>query len=131
MKRFTFVLMATAPLVMLAATADSTRAQSTAGLRLFETKCASCHQSAQVPKAPDASVLRKMTPESVYAAFSKAPHTEIQGLPEDDQKTVATYLGGRKLGVTEIADAKSMPHRCASNPPMSDTSPGPMWTAWG
>src|SRR5713226_1152974 len=106
MKRFKFVLMAAAPLMMLGATADSTLAQSTAGLRLFETKCASCHQSAQVPKAPDASVLRKMTPESVYAAFSKAPHTEIQGLPEEDKKTVAAYLGGRKLGITALADAK-------------------------
>jgi len=131
MKRFKFVLMAAAPLMMLGATADSTLAQSTVGLRLFETKCASCHQSAQVAKAPDASVLRKMTPEAVYAAFSKAPHTEIQGLSGDDQKTVAAYLGGHKLGVTEIADAKSMPNRCASNPPMSDISAGPMWNGWG
>ena len=63
MKRFMFVLTAVASLVMLPATADPALAQSTVGLRLFETKCASCHQSAQDQKAPDASVLRKMTPE--------------------------------------------------------------------
>ena len=131
MKQFIFVLMAAAPLVMLAATADSTLAQSTVGLREFETKCASCHQSAEDQKAPDASVLRKMTAEAVYTAFSKAPHTEIQGLSEDDKKMVAAYLGGRKLGVTEIADAKSMPNRCSSNPPMNDIAAGPMWNGWG
>jgi polyvinyl alcohol dehydrogenase (cytochrome) len=131
MKRFMFVLIATTLLVMLPATADSALAQSTVGLRLFETKCASCHQSAQGQKAPDASVLRKMTPEAVYGAFSKGPHTQIQGLSEDDKKMVAAYLGGRKLGVTEIADAKAMPNRCASNPPMSDIAAGPAWDGWG
>ena len=131
MKRFMFVLIAAASLVMLPATADSALAQSTVGLRLFETKCASCHQSAQDQKVPDASVLRKMVPETVYAALSKGPHTQIPGLPEDDKKMVAAYLGGRKLGVTEIADAKAMPNRCASNPPISDITAGPMWNGWG
>ena len=53
-----------------------------------------------------ARLWRRMTTEAVYAAFSKEPHTKIQGLSEDDKKTAAAYLGGRKLGVTEIADAK-------------------------
>ena len=44
---------------------------------------------------------------------------------------VSAYLGGRKLGVTEIADAKKMPNRCASNPPMSDIAHAPMWNGWG
>src|SRR5580704_5633734 len=131
MKRFMFVLTAAASLVMLPATADPALAQSTVGLRLFETKCASCHQSAQDQKAPDASVLRKMKPEVVYAAFSKESHTQIQGLSEDDKKMLAGYLGGRKLGVTEIADAKAMPNRCASNSPMGDIAAGPMWNGWG
>jgi polyvinyl alcohol dehydrogenase (cytochrome) len=131
MKRFKFVLIAVSPLVMLPGTADPALAQSTVGLRLFETKCASCHQSAQDQKAPDASVLRKMMPEVVYAAFSKGPHTQIQGLSEDDKKMLAGYLGGRKLWVTEIADAKAMPNRCASNSPMSAIAAGPMWNGWG
>ncbi len=131
MKRLLFVLIAGASLVIVPAPADSTFAQSTVGLRLFETKCASCHQGAHDQKAPDASILRKMTPEAVYAAFSKTPHTQIPGMSEDDQKTVAAYLGGRKLGVTEISDAKAMPNRCASNPPIGDIATGPMWNGWG
>src|SRR5207245_4712942 len=106
MKSFLFVPVAVASLVMLMAKADKALAQSTVGLRLFETKCASCHQSSQNKKAPDATRLRKMTPETVYAALSKASHAQIQGLSDDDKKMMAAYLGGRKIGITEIAAAK-------------------------
>jgi polyvinyl alcohol dehydrogenase (cytochrome) len=131
MKSFLFVPIALASLIMFAATPDRALAQSTVGLRLFETKCASCHQSAPNQKAPDASRLRKMTPEAVFAVLSKAPHSQMQGLSEDDKKTVAAYLGGRKLGVTEIADAKKMPNQCTADPPMGDIAAAPMWNGWG
>jgi len=131
MKSLTFVPITVASLVMLTATADKALGQSTAGLRVFETKCATCHQSAQNQKAPDASLLRKMTPEAVYAALSKAPHAQMQGLSDDDKKTAAEYLGGRKIGVAEIADAKKMPNQCTSDPPMGDIAAGPMWNGWG
>jgi polyvinyl alcohol dehydrogenase (cytochrome) len=129
MKRFMFALTAVAPLLMLMATVDNARAQS--AVRLFETKCATCHQSAQNQKAPDASVLRKMKTEAVYATLSKAPHPQIQGLSDDDKKTAAEYLGGLKLGIAEIADAKKMPNQCTGDPPMGDISTGPSWNGWG
>jgi polyvinyl alcohol dehydrogenase (cytochrome) len=132
MKRFRFVLIAATSLVMLRASADSALAQSTVGERLFETKCTSCHQgAARDQRVPDASVLRRMAPESVYAAFSRTPHTQIPGLSEDDKKIVATYLGGRKLGVTEIGDAKAMPNGCAIKRPITNIAAGPMWNGWG
>jgi len=124
-------MVAAAFLFMLATTTNSALAQSITGLRLFETKCASCHQGAHDQKVPDASMLRKMMPERVYAAFSKSPHMQISGLSEDDKKIVAVYLGGRKLGVTEIADAKAMPNQCTNNPPMREIAAGPMWNGWG
>jgi 4-hydroxybutyrate dehydrogenase len=60
MKRFFFVLLTAASLMMISAPAASVLAQSVAGLRIFETRCASCHQSqgARDHKAPDAGVLR-------------------------------------------------------------------------
>ena len=131
MKSFLFAPIAVASALILTATPNKALAQSTAGLRTFETKCASCHHSAQNQKAPDASRLRKMTPEAVFAALSKAPHTQMQGLTEDERKTEAAYLGGRKLGVTEIADAKKMPNQCTADPPMGDINAGPMWNGWG
>ena len=131
MKRPLLVLIAFASIVAFVATSDSAFAQTGAGVVVFENKCASCHQSAQAQKAPDVSVLRKMTPEAVYAALSKAPHTQIQGLSDDDKKTVSAQLGGRKIGITEVADASKMPNRCASNAPMGDIATQPMWNGWG
>src|ERR1700691_1339536 len=120
MRRFMFAMMGAALLVVLPPATDSTLAQSTNGLRIFEAKCASCHQSARDRSAPDASVLRRMSPAAVYSAFAKSPHTQISGLSEDDKNILAAYLGGRKLGVTEIADAAKMPNRCASNSPLGE-----------
>ena len=94
MKRLVLVAVAFGSMAVLAATSDPAFAQSANGVIVFESKCASCHQSAKPQKAPDASLLRKMTPEAVYAAFSKAPHTQIQGLSEDDRKMLAAHLGG-------------------------------------
>ncbi|HZP34598.1 MAG TPA: PQQ-binding-like beta-propeller repeat protein [Candidatus Acidoferrales bacterium] len=130
MKRLTFALGVVVCLAVLA-TSDKALAQSTVGLHLFESKCASCHQSAQNQKAPDASVLRKMKTEAVYAALSKAPHTQIQKLSDDDKKTVAAYLGGLKLGIAEIADAKKMPNQCTADPPMKDIDAASSWNGWG
>ncbi len=131
MKRPLLVLIAFTSIVAFVATPESASAQTAAGVVVFENKCASCHQSAQAQKAPSLSVLRKMTPEAVYASLSKAPHTQIQGLSDDDKKTVSAQLGGRKIGVAEIADANKMPNRCASNPPVFDIARQPMWNGWG
>src|SRR5260370_17690667 len=131
MKSFLFVPITFASLGMLTATPDRALAQSTVGLRLFETKCASCHQSAADHKAPDASRLRKMTPEAVFAVLSKAPHSQMQGVSDDDKKSVAAYLGGRKIGVAENAEAKKMAHQCTAGPPMSDSTGGATWNGWG
>src|SRR5579872_6502540 len=131
MKRPLLVLIAFTSIVAFVATSEPAVAQTAACVVVFENKCASCHQSAQAQKAPGLSVLRKMAPEAVYASLSKAPHTQIQGLADNDKKTVAAQLGGRKIGVTEIADANKMPNRCASNPPMGDIATQPMWNGWG
>ncbi len=131
MKRPLLVLIAFTSIVAFVVTSESAFAQTAAGVVVFENKCASCHQSAQAQKAPGLAVLRKMTPEAVYASLAKAPHTQIQGLSDDDKKVVSAILGGRKVGVTEIADANKMPNRCASDPPMGDISTQPMWNGWG
>src|ERR1700756_394710 len=127
MKNFMLVTAALAAFVVLTATPDKALAQSPAGVRLFETKCATCHQSAPDKKAPDVSRLRKMTPEAIYAALSKASHEQVQSVSDVDKKTVAAFLGGRKVGVTQIADAKKMPNQCTPDPPMSDITAAPSW----
>ena len=136
-KRLLFVLMpvvlaVAVPAAMILFTPGAVLAQSTAGLMLFETKCESCHQSAaRTSKAPDAAKLRKMSAEAVYAALAKAPHTKIEGLADDDKKLVAGYLGGRKLGVAEMGDAKVMPNRCTTGAAMGDLAASPLSSGWG
>src|SRR5580693_8493525 len=116
------LLMLMTSLALLLAAPDSARAQATEGLVRFEVKCASCHQNAaaNAPKAPDAAKLRRMSAEAVYAALDKAPHTQIPDLPDEDKRLIAAYLGGRKIGIAEISDAKMMPNRCTTNASMGD-----------
>jgi polyvinyl alcohol dehydrogenase (cytochrome) len=129
MRRFSWTVAAL--IVVLAAAVDFASAQSSVGVRTFEQHCASCHQSAGHPKeATDASKLRRMTAEAVYAAIGKASHPALKAT-EDEKQLIAAYLGGRKLGIAEMADAKRMPNLCASNPPLGDLSASPTWSGWG
>src|SRR3954469_21193367 len=92
-------------------------AQSQAPFRLFEQRCASCHQApVNAPGAPDASKLRRMTAEAIYAALTTGKHASLEGPTPDEKIRVATYLGGRKPNMAEIGDAKKMMNRCTTNP---------------
>ena len=103
MKSFRFVSVAVGSLVMLTATADKALAQSTVGLRLFETKCASCHQSSQNKKAPDASRLRKMTPEA-RVAFVEAKSKEHAQIA----KQIQELSGKRDAYIKEEVQKKGL-----------------------
>jgi len=133
MKPFLAALIPAALAAALVLAPRAAQAQATTGLVAFEAKCAGCHQTAAgaAAHAPDASKLRRMSTEAVYAALAKAPHTGIAGLAEEDKKLISAYLGGLKLGIAELADAKMMPNRCTASAPMGDISKGPAWTGWG
>ena len=132
MKRSVWILIAL--IGMLWPAGDSARAQTTAGVRLFEQHCATCHGN---PKssvaAPDVLSLWKMTPEAVYAALARGPHTTSPGPADDEKREIAFYLGGRKVDIAQIADAKLMPNKCSSNPSIttSELSGKPSWNGWG
>jgi polyvinyl alcohol dehydrogenase (cytochrome) len=133
MKRFRLALIPAIVAAVVTVVPRAAHAQSTTGLIAFEAKCASCHQTAAgaAAHAPDAAKLRRMSAEAVDAALGKAPHTQIAGLADEDRKLISAYLGGRKIGIAELADAKAMPNRCATNPPMGDISKAAAWTGWG
>jgi polyvinyl alcohol dehydrogenase (cytochrome) len=107
-------------------------AQSQAGFRLFEQRCASCHQAVtNAPGAPPAAKLRRMAPEAIYAALTTGKHANLQGPTPDEKRLVSAYLGGRKVDMAEIGDAKRMSNRCTTNPPLGDIATRPMWNGWG
>ena len=114
------------------AAADAGFAQGVGDLRLFEQHCTNCHGNPSGPAgAPDGLALRRMTAEAVLAAITGPVHPALQGITDEEKKMIAGYLRRAKADVAKVDDAKLMPNRCASNPPMSDISAGPMWNGWG
>ena len=100
---------------------------------IFQTNCTTCHGNPNAPqRAPEVSTLRHMSAEAIYAALTTGPMA-VQGqkLNDEEKRRVAEALSGQSLGLGDAGDAKSMPNRCASNPPLSDPSAGPAWNGWG
>jgi polyvinyl alcohol dehydrogenase (cytochrome) len=100
---------------------------------IFQKNCMSCHgtgNSAQ--RAPQVSTIRQMSAEAIYAALTTGPMA-VQGakLSDEEKRRVAEALSGQTLGLGDEGDAKSMPNRCASNPPLTDPAAGPAWNGWG
>ncbi len=111
---------------------DSAFAQTSAGVMAFEQYCAACHGNpSSAVAAPEELKLRRLTGDEIYAALSKGPHINLQGLTDDDKREIALYMGGRKPGVAQIADAKLMSGHCSSNPPLGDLSAKSSWNGWG
>jgi len=102
------------------------------GARQFDQNCTTCHGNANVERAPDPSILRKMTPERIYEALtSGAMQVQAQNISDDDKRAIAEYLSDRKLGAAQFAEAKLMPNQCPGNSPVADLSSKPAWNGWG
>jgi polyvinyl alcohol dehydrogenase (cytochrome) len=110
----------------------NSNAQTTKGAVDYEDHCATCHGNPKsATPAPDVLALWKLTPEALYAAQGKGPHSSLQGVSDDDWREVAFYLGRRRVDVAKIADAKLMPNQCPGNSPIGDLSAKPLWNGWG
>jgi polyvinyl alcohol dehydrogenase (cytochrome) len=102
------------------------------GIAVFEQHCMMCHGNPKVPRAPQPSVIRQMSPERIYEALTTGV-MKPQGslLTEDQRKMLATFLSGRPLGSLDQGAAKDMPNQCSSNPPLAPPDSGPAWNGWG
>ena len=69
--------------------------------------------------------------EQYENGLAKAPHTSLAAVSNDDLRIVALYLGGRRVGVDAIAEAKAMPNHCSANPAITDITSQPLWNGWG
>jgi mono/diheme cytochrome c family protein len=103
------------------------------GCEIFQKNCMMCHGNHDsTAHAPEVSTIRQMSPEAIYAAMTTGPMAvQAQKLTEEEKVRVAEALSNRPLHGGEAGDAKMMPNRCASNPPMSDPASGPAWNGWG
>ena len=128
MKR-SLVLLGTASTLILMLL-KSAPAQSPEAGRLFEQSCMTCHGNAAIEKAPDPSVLRQMSPESVYKALTTgAMAPQAAHLSDDQKRMISEYLGGRNI-VEGSGDAARMANKCPSNPPITSLSATPAWNGW-
>ena len=125
----------------LLAFAVSASAQTASGtIRLFEERCATCHRNPGVARAagaeqaPDLDALRKLSPDTVYAAMTTAPtpaHAQAQAdLMDIVKRGFAEFVGGRKLGSVPSGDPKAMPNQCSAAAKFANPSAVPSWNGW-
>jgi polyvinyl alcohol dehydrogenase (cytochrome) len=90
---------------------------------LVDQACAMCHEK-------DRGAFRKKTPEAIYQSITTGSMREQAASLTDEQKRIiAENLGGRQIGVAEIADAKTMQNHCSGNPAI-DLAAHPAWNGW-
>src|SRR5262245_59612954 len=116
-------------------------AQTASGtIRLFEERCATCHRNPGVARAagaeqaPDMDALRKLSPDTVYAAMTMNPtpaHAQAQAdLMDIVKRGFAEFVGGRKLGSVPSGDPKAMPNQCSAAAKFANPSAAPSWNGW-
>jgi polyvinyl alcohol dehydrogenase (cytochrome) len=102
------------------------------GFAVFQTRCMSCHGNPNVPRAPQPSAIRQMSPERIYGALTDGPmKSQGDALSEDQRRMVAVFMSGRPFGSLQQGSADQMPNRCASNPPLGALDPVRDWNGWG
>jgi len=126
---------------MLPLGAVAARAQTASGtIRSFEEHCATCHRNPGVARAagaeqaPDLDALRRLSPDTVFAAITMSPtpaHAQAVADASDVVKRgYAEFLGGRKIGSIPAGDPKAMPNQCPASAKLTDPSAGPAWNGW-
>jgi polyvinyl alcohol dehydrogenase (cytochrome) len=130
---------ATLATLCLAAAASAQTASGT--IRLFEERCATCHRNPGVARAagaeqaPDMDALRKLSPDTVYAAMTAnttPAHARAQAdLMDIVKRGFAEFVGGRKLGSAPAGDAKAMSNQCSAAAKFAGPSAASSWNGWG
>jgi len=102
------------------------------GFAVFQTRCMACHGNPNVPRAPQPSAIRQMSPERIYDALSAGPmKSQGDALSEDQRRMVAVFMSGRPFGTLQQGDASQMPNRCPTNPPLAAPEAARDWNGWG
>ena len=104
---------------------------SPAIVRVFSDNCARCHDSAANSHGPTKAALMTMNAESIYKSLSKGGMARYAAkLSDDDRKSIAEFLSGSPLTITDTGSASMMKNQCAQTA-FKDPFSGPMWNGWG
>src|SRR5207253_11224001 len=114
MKTLLFSATVAGALLLPAAAASAQTASGT--IRSFEEHWATCHRNPGVARAagaeqaPDMDALRKLAPDTVYAAMTMNPtpaHAQATSDVNDlVRRGFAEFVGGRKIGSAPAGDPK-------------------------
>jgi polyvinyl alcohol dehydrogenase (cytochrome) len=106
------------------------RLSESTGINVFAAHCTQCHGIVPVEHAPTEATIRAMTPEAIYAAITTGTmRANAANLTDAEKRLLAEFMGGRKLDAEDVGDAKNMPNRCSSRPPVADLN-APAWNGW-
>jgi len=102
------------------------------GAALFGTYCAMCHDGpAADAQAPRLDTLRRLSAEQVLAALERG---SMRGRAAErsraQRRTLAEYVSGKSLGVSDAAIPKST-FCSVATAPTARALAGPSWNGWG
>ncbi|HEX5230564.1 MAG TPA: PQQ-binding-like beta-propeller repeat protein [Bryobacteraceae bacterium] len=114
-------------LALLVAIASVASPAAPDGAAVFESHCATCHQTVTGTRVPTRAELGNLTPEQVMTALLRGKMT-LQGasLSTNEVRAVALYASGKNFSVTPVDPAAG---RCPGNPKFSPGSGD--WNGWG
>jgi len=103
-------------------------AQAPSGDRVFEARCASCHNGQPDSRAPSLEALHARTPQAVLDALVNGA-MRVQGAQMNgaDRRAVAEYITGKSVADDVTGAATG---RCTTRTPLADLARAPRWTGW-
>ncbi|MBL8208315.1 MAG: PQQ-binding-like beta-propeller repeat protein, partial [Blastocatellia bacterium] len=98
------------------------------GAKLYEQRCAVCHDNAQDRTPPKTALARRAPDEIIAALTTGSMRTQASGLKELEIRALAVYLTGKQPN--GIIDPTQLANRCtAPGGPINLKAPG--WNGWG
>ncbi len=106
-------------------------------IRQIDQRCASCHTNPDAERPPDVAgarpvtALRRLSAEALFQSMTTGSmRAHADGLTDEVKRAMAEFLSGRKLGMTDAAEARRMPNQCRTNPPIGSVTAAPVWNGW-
>lgn len=98
------------------------------GAKLYEQRCAMCHDNAQGRTPPKSALARRAPDEIITALTTGSMQTQASGLSELEIRTLAVHLTGKEP--SGVIDPTQLANRCAT-PGGAINLKAPSWSGWG
>lgn len=98
------------------------------GAKVYEQKCASCHNGS-VQRAPQLAVMKQKSPEDVLDALLTGPMVFLgMGMGDAERKAVAEFITGKQFGEAQLKATST--NMCPSQGEFAPDT-GSQWNGWG